>query len=137
MWKISAEGLKRGFHSDGLGTGIEKEGAEMVLLANFLIAVSRIVHIVLMVYVWVVILRAVFSWINVPSLYQVYVLLFKLTEPVLKPIRKRVPPHRFGGLDISPIIVILLIMFIDTFLVKSLMLYARSLLRRETLYLLP
>lgn len=105
-----------------------------MLLANFLIAVSRILHIVLMVYVWIVILRAVFSWINVPSLYQVYVLLFKLTEPLLKPIRKWVPPYRFGGLDISPIIVVLLILFIDTFLVKTLALYGRSLLRQETLY---
>jgi YggT family protein len=106
----------------------------MIFFANFLNATSRILHILLMIYVWVVILRAVLSWVNISSLYQLRVILYYLTEPVLRPFRKIIPPYRLGGIDISPIIVILVILFVDSFLVKSLSLYARQLLREQTMH---
>jgi len=105
----------------------------MILFANFLIAVSKILDIVLMISIWILIIRAVLSWVRIPSLYSVSVILYYLTEPVLKPVRRFVPPHRLGGIDISPMIVILILVFIDTFLVKSLSLYAHNLLREHTL----
>ncbi len=105
----------------------------MILFANFLIAVSKILDIVVMVSIWILIIRAVLSWVRIPSLYSVSVILYYLTEPVLKPVRRFVPPHRLGGIDISPMIVILILVFIDTFLVKSLSLYAYSLLREHVL----
>jgi len=100
----------------------------MILLANFLIAIARIIDIILMIYIWIVIFRAVLSWIRVPSLYTVSVVLYYLTEPVLSPIRRIISPSRLGGIDISPFIVILLIVFVDKFLVDSLRLYALQLL---------
>lgn len=102
----------------------------MILFGNFLNAVSRILHIILMITMWVVIIRALLSWVNVPSLYPVVVVLHNLTEPLLRPVRKWVPPYKLGGIDISPIIVILLIIFIDTFLVSALSVYAEQLLRK-------
>jgi YggT family protein len=93
----------------------------MILFANFLIAVSKILNIVVMISIWVLIIRAVLSWVRIPSLYSVSVILYYLTEPVL------------GGIDISPMIVILILVFIDTFLIKSLSLYAYNLLREHTL----
>ncbi len=101
----------------------------MILLGNFLAALARVLHLVLMLYLWVIIIRAVLSWVNVPSLYPVALVLYRLTEPVLRPFRRLVPPRRLGGLDISPIIVGLLIVFIDSFLIRSLALYARQLTR--------
>ncbi len=101
----------------------------MILFGNFLAAAARIIHLVLMVYLWIVIFRAVLSWVNVPSLYPVMVILYRLTEPVLAPVRRLVPPRRLGGLDISPIIVCLGIIFIDSFMVNSMAIYARHLLR--------
>ncbi len=101
----------------------------MILLGNFLAALARVLHLVLMLYLWVVIIRAVLSWVNVPSLYPVALVLYRLTEPVLRPFRRLVPPRRLGGLDISPIIVGLLIVFIDSFLIRSLALYAQQLIR--------
>ena len=97
----------------------------MILLANFLIALARIIHVVLMIYIWIVIFRAVLSWVRVPSLYAVSVVLYYLTEPVLRPARKIISPYKMGGIDISPIIIILLIMFVDKFLVNSLLLHAQ------------
>lgn len=105
----------------------------MILFANFLIAVSKIIEIVLMIYMWIVIIRAILSWVQIPSLYSVSVILYYLTEPVLKPVRKFIPPYKLGGIDISPMIIILMILFIDSFLVKSLSQYAHQLLRQSTL----
>jgi YggT family protein len=104
----------------------------MILFANLLGAVAKILHFVLMLYVWVLLFRVILSWISIPSLYQIKVILYHLTEPVLSPIRRFVPPYRFGGLDISPIIVFLIIMFVDSFVVKSMALYAQQLLRPST-----
>lgn len=101
----------------------------MILLGNTLAALAKILHILLTVYIWAIILRAVFSWVYVPSMYQVARFLYRLTEPVLRPVRRLVPPARLGGLDISPIIVVLLIVFLDNVLVNSLALYAHRLLR--------
>jgi len=105
----------------------------MILLANFLSALARVLHILLMIYVWVVIVRAVLSWVNVPSLYQIRVILYYITEPAMRPLRRIVPPSRLGGIDISPILIVLIILFLDSFLVKSLSLYAHQLLRKQTL----
>ena len=105
----------------------------MILFANFLRASANIIHVVLMIYVWIVIIRAVLSWVNIPSLHQVAIILYYLTEPVMRPFRRIIPPQRMGGLDITPIIVILLILFVDSFIVKSISLYAQQLLREHAL----
>jgi YggT family protein len=101
----------------------------VILLGNTLAALAKILHIVLTVYLWIIILRAVFSWVYVPSLYQAGRVLYRLTEPVLRPVRRLLPPAKLGGLDISPIIVALLIVFLDSVLVNSLAHYAHRLLR--------
>lgn len=100
-----------------------------MLWPNFLLAIARIIHFTFTVYIWIVIIRAVLSWIQVPSLYQLNVILFKLTEPLLKPIRKYIPPYKTGGLDVSPMILIIALLFIDSFLIKSLTQYALGLVQ--------
>lgn len=100
----------------------------MILFGNFLAALAKILHLVLMLYLWIVIIRAVLSWVNVPSLYPVILILYRLTEPVLRPFRRLVPPRKLGGVDISPVIVALVIVFVDSFLVGSLAVYAQRLL---------
>jgi YggT family protein len=100
----------------------------MILLANFLQAIATILHYILRIYIFIIVSRVILSWIRIPSLYQVTVILYYLTEPALKPIRKYVPPYKMGGLDISPMIVIFILIFIDNFLVRSLSLYAQQIL---------
>ncbi|MCK4930909.1 MAG: YggT family protein [Candidatus Aminicenantes bacterium] len=104
----------------------------MILLANFLQAAATILHVVLRIYMFIILFRVILSWIRIPSLYQVTVILYHLTEPVLKPIRKYVPPYKMGGIDISPMIVFLILIFIDNFLVGSLSLYAQQILMQQT-----
>ena len=92
----------------------------MFIISNLLIALAKILHIALNVYMWLVIARAILSWVN-PDPYNVIVrFLYNATEPVLYAIRRRVPVF-FGGIDFSPMIVILVIYFLDSFLVPSLM----------------
>ena len=101
----------------------------MILLGHTLAALAKVLHIVLNIYLWIVILRAVLSWVYVPSLYQAARVLYRLTEPVMRPVRRLVPPSKAGGLDVSPLIVGLVIVFLDNILVGSMTLYAHRLLR--------
>ena len=104
----------------------------MILLGNFLAALARILHIGLNIYLWVIIIRAVLSWVPAPSLYPLTVVLYRLTEPLLRPLRRMLPPRKLGGVDVSPILAALLIVFADSFLVGSMAMYARHLLGGAT-----
>jgi len=90
-------------------------------------AFADIIHVVLRLYMWVVIFRAILSWVRIPALYPVSVILYYLTEPVMRPLRRFVPPNKMGGIDITPILVILLIWFVDRFIVVTLADYALQL----------
>ena len=91
----------------------------MFVVANFLVALARVLDIVLSLYMWIIIGRAVISWVNPDPYNPIVRFLNSVTEPVLYPIRRRLPLS-FGGVDFSPIIVILAIIFIQSFLVQSL-----------------
>jgi YggT family protein len=105
------------------------ETVGVILLGNLFAFIARILHVGLNIYLWIIILRAILSWIYVPTLHQVLRILYRMTEPVLRPVRRYVPPARFGGLDVSPIIVCILIVFVDSVLVNSLAQYAYRLVR--------
>jgi YggT family protein len=95
----------------------------MFIVANFLIAVAKILHIGLTLYMWIIIGRAIISWVN-PDPYNTIVrFLYAVTEPVLYIIRRRLPMS-FGGFDFSPIIVIMAIYFFQAFVVESLLQFA-------------
>jgi YggT family protein len=101
-------------------------GECMFVAANFLIAIAKILDIALTIYMWLIIGRAVISWVN-PDPYNTIVrFLYASTEPVLYGIRRRLPIS-FGGFDFSPIIVIFAIIFIQIFLVDTLMQFAAGL----------
>jgi YggT family protein len=92
----------------------------MFIVSNFLIAIAKIIDIGLSLYMWLIIIRAIISWVN-PDPYNTLVrFLHSATEPVLYPIRKRLPLF-FGGFDFSPVLVIMAIFFIQTFFVQSLL----------------
>jgi YggT family protein len=91
----------------------------MFVMANFLAAIAKILDIALTLYMWIIIARAVVSWVNPDPYNPIIRFLNAVTEPVLYQIRRRLPIN-FGGIDFSPIIVILVIVFIQSFLVRSL-----------------
>ncbi len=91
----------------------------MFIVSNFLAAVAKILDIGLSLYMWIIIGRAVISWVNPDPYNPIVRFLNSVTEPVLYPIRRRMPIN-FGGIDFSPILVIMAIIFLQTFLVQSL-----------------
>jgi YggT family protein len=90
----------------------------MFVFANLLTAIAYILHIGLFVYMWMIIIRAVISWVNPDPYNPIVQFLYRSTEPVLQPVRRAVPIG--WGIDFSPLVVILAIMFLDQFLVASL-----------------
>jgi YggT family protein len=98
----------------------------MFVLSNFIIAAAKVIDIALTLYMWIIIARAVISWVNPDPYNKIVIFLYRVTEPVLRPVR-RILPLRNIGIDISPIIVILVIFFLQYFLMETIMQLARSL----------
>jgi len=91
----------------------------MFLLANLLEALAGILNLFLTLYMWLIIGRAVISWVS-PDPYNTIVrILYLTTEPVLYRVR-RAFPFNMGGIDFSPIIIFVVIIFLQRFLVQSL-----------------
>jgi YggT family protein len=103
----------------------------MFIFANLLIAVANILDILLTVYMWVVIIAALISWVNPDPYNPIVRFLRAVTEPALKPIR-RVIGFR-TGIDFSPMVVILAILFVKYFLITSLIEFAYKLKRGDIL----
>jgi len=87
------------------------------ILENFIVALAKILDIALTLYMWIIIFRAVISWVNPDPYNPIVRFLYRATEPVLEPIRRWIPLN--VGIDISPIVVILIIIFLQHFLVKT------------------
>lgn len=90
----------------------------MFVVENFIVALAKIIDIGLTIYIWLILGRAIISWVNPDPYNPIVVFLYRATEPVMAPIRRLVP-IRGLGIDISPIIVIMIIYFLQTFLVKT------------------
>ncbi len=91
----------------------------MFILGNLLLAIANILDIVLSGYMWVVVIAALISWVSPDPYNPVVRFLRSVTEPVFRPIRRLIG-FRLGPIDISPMVVILVIIFIQRFLIRSL-----------------
>jgi YggT family protein len=97
----------------------------MFVLSNLLVALAGVIGLVLKLYMWIIIARAVLSWVNPDPYNPIVRFLYSITDPVLLAIRRRLPLS-FGGIDFSPVLVILAIIFLQRFLVSSLYDLARQ-----------
>lgn len=91
----------------------------MFILANLLIALAQILDYLLSAYMWIVVARAVISWVNPDPYNPIVRFLYAATEPVLYRLRRAFPLYA-GGIDFSPILVFVAIIFLQRFLVQSL-----------------
>jgi len=92
----------------------------MFVLANILIGIGEVLHILLQIYMWIVIIGALLSWVNPDPYNPIVRFLYSATEPVFSWLRRTLPFLRIGGIDFSPIIIIVIIIFLDKALVTSL-----------------
>lgn len=91
----------------------------MFVLSNFVLAVAGVMDILLSILWWLVLIRALISWVNPDPFNPIVIFLNRATEPILEPFRRLVPPFRIG-VDLSPLLVMLAIVFIRLFLIQSL-----------------
>jgi YggT family protein len=89
------------------------------ILANLIVAVAKILSIVLSIYMWVIIIQAILSWVSPDPFNPIVRILYQITEPVLGRLR-RILPLQFGGMDFTPFVLVLVIIFLQQFLVNSL-----------------
>jgi len=104
----------------------------MFILGYFLLAVAKVLGFALWIFMWLVVIRAVLSWVNPDPFNPIVRFIRAATEPILYPLRTRLP-LTFGGIDLSPILVFLAIIFLQNFLVRSLEHMARTLLSRSVM----
>jgi YggT family protein len=91
----------------------------MFVAGYFVGAVANLVNLVLVAYMWIIIARAILSWVNPDPYNPIVRFLYRVTEPVLRPVRDRLPTFQMG-LDLSPMVVLLGIYFLKEFLIPVL-----------------
>jgi YggT family protein len=91
----------------------------MFAAGYFVTAVANLVNLVLLAYMWIIIARAILSWVNPDPYNPIVRFLYRVTEPVLRPVRDRLPTFQMG-LDLSPMLVLLGIYFLKEFLIPVL-----------------
>ena len=92
----------------------------MFIMGNLLFSIARLLDIIITLFYWIIIIRALISWVNPDPFNPVVQFLHKATEPILTPIR-RAFRMQFWAVDLSPFIAVLALIFIQSFLVKTLM----------------
>jgi YggT family protein len=89
----------------------------MFVLSNLFSALATVVNMILTTLYWLILVRALISWVNPDPYNPIVQFLERVTEPILAPIRRVLPPM---AIDISPIIAFLIILFLQKFLVPTL-----------------
>jgi YggT family protein len=89
----------------------------MLILGNLLISVAKISDMLLTLYMYMIIGSAILSWVNPDPYNPIVRFLHRATDPVLDRIRSKMP--YMGGVDLSPLAVILAIYFLQNFIVRS------------------
>lgn len=90
-----------------------------MILSTFIQAIAQILSMVINIYIWVIIISALISWVRPDPYNPIVQILYRLTEPVYAFVRRFVPTV-FGGIDIAPIIILVALQFINLFFIKLL-----------------
>ncbi len=98
----------------------------MFIMGNFISSLAMVLDYLLTIYTYIIIARALVSWVNPDPYNPIVQFLYKVTEPALAPFRRLTGSYSHG-IDLSPLIVILIIYFLQSFLIKTLYQFARQL----------
>jgi len=82
----------------------------------FLKALFYILIYIISIYKWIIVIRALISWVSPDPYNPIVRALVAVTEPILKPFRKVISPYKTGGIDFSPLFVFLILQFFEIFL---------------------
>lgn len=90
-------------------------------MSALLFAVVQLLHSVINLYIWVIIIAAVLSFVQLDPRNPIVEILNRLTQPAFNFIRQKMPFVVISGIDLSPIVLIFGLQFIDTLMMRSLM----------------
>ncbi len=91
----------------------------MFVLGNFFIALAKVLDVVIQLYLWIIVIQALLSWVSPNPFNPIVRILNSLTYPLYYPIRRYIPTV-VGMIDFTPFIAMLLLLFLKYFLVSSL-----------------
>lgn len=94
----------------------------MIIISNFMIAIAQVLNVILGLIQILLILAAIFSWFPSLRYNQAVMAINSVVDKILKPIRKFVPT--FSGIDLSFIVAFIIVIFVQSFVVASLLEYA-------------
>jgi len=89
------------------------------MIDALLYATLQIVHMAITLYIWIVIISALLSFVRPDPYNPVVQTLYRLTEPVYGWLRRRFPFLIMGGIDLSPLVIIFGLQFVDLFLMRA------------------
>ncbi|PAF50633.1 YggT family protein [Helicobacter sp. 13S00477-4] len=97
-----------------------------MIFSSILSAIATILHTLITLYIWVVIIATLISWVRPDPYNPIVQIFYKLTESVYEKIRKKIPLI-YKGIDFTPLIIIIILQFLDLTLVRILFEYAEKL----------
>ena len=99
----------------------------MFIFGYLFLALATVLDYVLIIFMWIVVARAVLSWVSPDPFNPIVRFINNVSDPVLSRVRRYIPVD-FGGIDFSPILVFMGVIFLRIFLVSSLKQFAQALL---------
>lgn len=84
-------------------------------------SIAQLLHTVINLYIWIVIIAALLSFVRPDPHNPIVQVLYRLTEPAYTFIRQKLPFVVFSGIDLSPLVIILALQFLDTFMMRALL----------------
>ena len=88
-------------------------------MSALIYALVQLIHTVLNLYIWIVIIAALLSFVRPDPYNPIVQVLYRLTEPVMSFIRNKMPFVVLSGIDLSPLVVILTLQLIDNFMMRA------------------
>ncbi len=89
------------------------------MINAFIYSIVQLLHTVINVYIWIVIIAALLSFVRPDPSNPIVQFIYRITEPVYRVIRQKMPFLIVGGIDLSPIVIILGLQFIDTLMMRA------------------
>lgn len=83
-----------------------------------LIAIIQLIHTVINIYIWIIIISALMSFIRPDPYNQIVQAIYRLTEPAFDFVRRKLPFVVISGIDLSPVVILLALQFVDVFLMQ-------------------
>jgi YggT family protein len=84
-------------------------------------SIAQLLHTIITVYIWIIIIAALFSFVRPDPSNQIVQIIYRLTDPVYQWIRSKFPFVVISNIDLSPIVIILALQFLDTLMMRFLL----------------